>query len=64
MTPTFKYAALAGVGFVLLAVGIVVAAFTGLIGGPLALLALIALLGLYVGFGVLIAVYRFTSRLK
>jgi hypothetical protein len=64
MTPTFKYAALAGVGFVVLAVGIVVAAFTGLIGGPLALLALIALLGLYVGFGVLIAVYRFTSRLK
>ena len=64
MTPTFKYAALAGVGFVALAVGIVAAAFTGLIGGPLALLALVGLLGLYVGFGVLIAVYRFISRLK
>jgi len=28
------------------------------------LLLLIALLGLYLGFGVLIAVYRFTSKLK
>jgi hypothetical protein len=31
---------------------------------PMALLMLAALLGLYVGFGVLIAVYRFTNRLR
>jgi hypothetical protein len=30
----------------------------------LALLMLIALLGLYFGFGVLVAVYRFTARLR
>jgi hypothetical protein len=30
----------------------------------LALLMLVALLGLYFGFGVLIAVYRFVGRLK
>ena len=30
----------------------------------LALLMLVALLGLYFGFGVLIAVYRFVARLK
>jgi hypothetical protein len=30
----------------------------------LAMLMLVALLGLYFGFGVLIAVYRFTGRLK
>lgn len=30
----------------------------------LALLMLVALLGLYFGFGVLIAVYRFTAKLK
>jgi hypothetical protein len=55
---------IAGAAFVMLAVGIVVAAYTGLVSGQLALLMLVALLGLYVGFGVLIAVYRFTTRLK
>jgi hypothetical protein len=30
----------------------------------LAMLMLVALLGLYFGFGVLIALYRFTGRLK
>lgn len=30
----------------------------------MALLMLVALLGLYFGFGVLIALYRFTGRLK
>lgn len=55
---------IAGVAFVALAVGIVAAAHIGLVSGQLALLMLVALLGLYVGFGVLIAVYRFTSRLK
>jgi hypothetical protein len=55
---------IAGVAFVALAVGIVAAARKGLVSGQLALLMLVALLGLYVGFGVLIAVYRFTIRLK
>jgi hypothetical protein len=41
---------------VLLALGVVTFAF--------ALLLLIALLGLYLGFGVLIAVHRFVSRLR
>ena len=31
---------------------------------PLALLMLIALLGLYLGFGVLIAVWRFVAKLQ
>jgi hypothetical protein len=55
---------IAGMAFVALAIGIVVAAHMGLVSGELALLMLVALLGLYVGFGVLIAVYRFTTRLK
>ena len=48
--------------------GIVVLIMTLLIKGvltyQLALLMLVALLGLYFGFGVLIAVYRFVGRLK
>lgn len=59
-----KALVIAGVAFVALAAAIVAAAFLGFMSGQLALLMLVALLGLYVGFGVLIAVYRFTSRLK
>jgi hypothetical protein len=55
---------IAGAIFVALAVAIFVTAHMGLVSGQLALLMLVALLGLYVGFGVLIAVYRFTIRLK
>jgi hypothetical protein len=55
---------IAGTIFVALAVAIFVAAYMGVVSGQLALLMLVALLGLYVGFGVLIAVYRFTIRLK
>jgi hypothetical protein len=36
----------------------------GVVTFELALLMLVALLGLYFGFGVLIAVYRFVARLK
>ena len=50
--------------FVVVALGIFIAAFLQYLSVQLALLLLIALLGLYLGFGVLIAVYRFTSRLK
>ena len=48
--------------------GIVVLIMTLLVKGvvtfQLGLLMLVALLGLYFGFGVLIAVYRFVARLK
>jgi hypothetical protein len=60
----------------LVAVAGVVALFTALVAGiivllalkqisfPLAMLMLIALLGIYVGCGVLVAVWRFVSRLQ
>jgi hypothetical protein len=48
--------------------GIVVLIMTLLVKGvitfQMALLMLVALLGLYFGFGVLIALYRFVSRLE
>ena len=48
--------------------GIVVLIFTLMIKGvvtfQLGMLMLVALLGLYFGFGVLIALYRFVDRLK
>lgn len=48
--------------------GIVVLIMTLLVKGvitfQMALLMLVALLGLYFGFGVLIAIYRFVSRLE
>ena len=50
--------------FVVVALGIFIAAFLQYLSVQLALLLLIALLGLYLGFGVLIAVYRFTSKLN
>ena len=50
--------------FVVVALGIFIAAYLQYLSAQLALLLLIALLGLYLGFGVLIAVYRFTSKLK
>ena len=50
--------------FVVVALGVFIAAFLQYLSVQLALLLLIALLGLYLGFGVLIAVYRFTSKLK
>jgi hypothetical protein len=36
----------------------------GLVSSEMAMLMLVALLGLYVGFGVLIAIYRFVSKLE
>ena len=37
---------------------------TKIVGFELAMLMLVALLGMYVGFGVLIAVYRFVRKLE
>ena len=50
--------------FVILAIGIFAAAFFEYMSPQLAMLLLVALLGLYLGFGVLVAVWRFTSKLK
>jgi F0F1-type ATP synthase assembly protein I len=61
---TLKAVSLVAVIFVGISVGIFAAAFLGYITVQLALLLLVALLGMYLGFGILIAVYRFTSRLK
>jgi len=60
----------------LVAVAAVVVSFTGLAGTiiilseaqiisfPIAMLMLVALLGMYIGFGVLIAFYRLVGKLK
>ena len=61
---TVKSVILVAAIFVVVALGIFIAAFLQYLSVQLALLLLIALLGLYLGFGVLIAVYRFTSKLK
>jgi hypothetical protein len=59
----------------LIAVAGVAASFVGLVGviiflltnkmvsSAMAMLMLVALFGLYIGFGILIAVYRFTDKL-
>jgi xanthosine utilization system XapX-like protein len=49
--------------FVCLAVGIVFLGATQIVTPAVGLLMLVALLGLYVGFGVLIAVYRLVNSL-
>jgi len=60
----------------LIIVAAIVVSFTGLAGTiiilseakiisfPMAMLMLVALLGMYIGFGVLIAVYRLIGKLK
>jgi len=60
----------------LIVVAGIVVSFTGLVGTiillsetkiisfEMAMLMLVALLGMYIGFGVLIAVYRFVDKLK
>ncbi len=59
---------LAVVGIVALFVGLVAAIIVMLaakvITFTLALLMLVSLLGMYLGFGVLIAVYRFVAKLR
>lgn len=55
-------AAAAG-SFTLLALTVIFLAAKGVVTFQLGLLMLVALVGLYFGFGVLIAVYRFISKL-
>jgi hypothetical protein len=50
--------------FIVLAATIIVLAKMEMIGFEMAKLMLVALVGLYVGFGFLIAVYRFIGKLE
>lgn len=59
-----KIAALISLSFTGIVVLIMTLLVKGVITFQLALLMLVALLGLYFGFGVLIAIYRFVSRLE
>jgi len=59
-----KIALAVGGGFMALIAVIVFLLAKGVITPQMAMLMFVGLLGLYVGFGVLIAVYRFTSKLE
>jgi archaellum biogenesis protein FlaJ (TadC family) len=59
-----KIAALISLSFTGIVVLIMALLVKGVITFQLALLMLVALLGLYFGFGVLIFLYRFVERLK
>jgi len=63
MTPLKTAVGIASI-FVILAVGIFAAAYFEYVSIQLAMLLLVALLGMYLGFGFLIAVWRLTSTLK
>jgi hypothetical protein len=59
-----KTLAAVAISFTCLAVGIFLLAAKRVVSFQMALLMLVALVGLYFGFGVLIALYRFTGKLK
>jgi hypothetical protein len=63
-TKKLKIAALISLSFTGIVVLILALLVKGVITFQLALLMLVALLGLYFGFGVLIFLYRFVGRLK
>lgn len=63
-TKKLKMAAAISLSFTGIVVLIMTLLVKGVITFQLAMLMLVALLGLYFGFGVLIALYRFTGRLK
>ncbi len=63
-TRTLKVVAGIVVSFAVLAGTIIVLAKAKLVSGVVALLMVVALLGMYVGFGILIAFYRLISKLK
>ena len=60
----WKIAAAVSLSFTGIVVLIMALLVKAVITFQLAMLMLVALLGLYFGFGVLIALYRFTGRLK
>jgi archaellum biogenesis protein FlaJ (TadC family) len=59
-----KIAALVSLSFTGIVVLVMVLLVKGVVTFQMALLMLVALLGLYFGFGVLIFIYRFVDRLK
>ncbi|MGH8178457.1 MAG: hypothetical protein ACREV5_19545 [Steroidobacter sp.] len=59
-----KVAAGVAVSFTSLVVFVLVLAARRIVTFQMALLMLVGLFGLYLGFGVLIAVYRFTGKLQ
>lgn len=61
---TLKVAAAVSVSFTSFAVIIIFLSAKRIITFQMALLMLVALVGLYLGFGVLIALYRFVARLE
>lgn len=63
-TRTLRIAALVASSFTALAVGILVLMMKRVVSFQLGLLMLVALVGLYFGFGVLIAVHRFVGKLQ
>jgi hypothetical protein len=63
-TKQLRYVAAAVGVFCALVVTILALVVKRIITFPMALLMFVALFGLYVGFGVLIAMHRFVSRLK
>jgi hypothetical protein len=63
-TRTLKVVAGIVVSFTALGGTIIVLAKAKIISGVVALLMLVALLGMYIGFGILVAVYRLIGKLK
>jgi hypothetical protein len=63
-TKKLKIAAAISLSFTGIVVLIMALLVKAVITFQMAMLMLVALLGLYFGFGVLIALYRFTGRLK
>ena len=63
-TKKLKIAAAVSLSFIGIVVLIMALLVKRVITFQMAMLMLVALLGLYFGFGVLIALYRFTGRLK
>jgi hypothetical protein len=63
-TGTLKAAAGIAASFIGLAGTIIFLSIAKIISFEMAKLMLVALLGMYVGFGILIAVYRFISKLE
>jgi hypothetical protein len=61
---TLKFVAAIAASFIVLAGSIVLMAQTETIGFEMAKLMLVALLAIYIGFGFLIAVYRFINWLE
>ncbi|HLS82780.1 MAG TPA: hypothetical protein VK025_15375 [Steroidobacter sp.] len=59
-----RAAAMVAVSFVGFALAVLVLLGRGVVTPQMALLMLVALLGLYLGFGVLIAIWRLTGKLR